>query len=146
MDEIPRGKCGASERHPLAVGRCIDEHARTIQDRSVKNVRTDDASRVKPLGPGHAIIEVQQRQFKHVAWLLQARGQRGAANCEQMFGAELCHMQSWPVAVAVTSRDVHVFAGEIDVMQRARYPEVDFGMHLSKPAESMDEPLGGEIR
>src|SRR5262249_61093492 len=130
MDEIPRGKCGAGERHPLAVGCCIDEHARTIQDRSVKNVGADDASCVKPLGPGYAIIEVQEWQFEHVAWLLQARGQRGAANCEQMFGTELCHMQSWPVAVAVTNRYVHVFARKIDVVQRARYPQVDFGMHL----------------
>src|SRR5215471_19232670 len=69
---------------PWPIGRCIYEHARTIQDRSMKNVRTDDASRVKPLGPGHAIIEVQEWQFEHVAWLLQTRGQRGAANCKQM--------------------------------------------------------------
>ena len=87
MDEIPRGKCGAGERHPLAIGRCVDEHARTIQSRSVKNVRADDAGRVKPLGPGGAIIEVQDRQFEHVAWLLQARGQLGTAHREQMFGA-----------------------------------------------------------
>ena len=39
-------------------------------------------------------------------------------------------MQSWPVAVAVTNCDVHVFAGEIDVMQRTRDPEVDFGMYF----------------
>src|SRR5438067_12689462 len=55
-------------------------------------------------------------------------------------------MQSWPMAVAVTHRDVHVFAGEIDVMQCARYAEVDFGMYFCEAAEPMDKPLGSKIR
>src|SRR6516165_8306342 len=55
-------------------------------------------------------------------------------------------MQSWPVAVAVTNRVVHVFAGDIAVMQRARYPQVDFGMYFCKAAEPMDKPLGSKIR
>ena len=55
-------------------------------------------------------------------------------------------MQSWPMAVAVTNRDIYVFAREIDVMQRARYAEVDFGMNFCKAAEAMDEPLGSKIR
>src|SRR5215469_9282203 len=55
-------------------------------------------------------------------------------------------MQSWPMAVAVTNRDIYVFAREIDVMQRARYAEVDFGMYFCKAAEPMDEPLGSKIR
>src|SRR5580704_4834500 len=55
-------------------------------------------------------------------------------------------MQSWPMAVAVTNPDVYVFAREIDVMHRARYAEVDFGMCLCEAAEPMDEPLGGKIR
>src|SRR5215831_2470070 len=55
-------------------------------------------------------------------------------------------MQSWPMAVAVANRDIYVFAREIDVMQRARYAEVDFGMYFCKAAEPMDEPLGSKIR
>src|SRR6516165_6879520 len=55
-------------------------------------------------------------------------------------------MQSWPMTVAVTNRDIYVFAREIDVMQRARYAEVDFGMYFCKAAEPMDEPLSSEIR
>jgi hypothetical protein len=50
------------------------------------------------------------------------------------------------MAVAVTNRDIYVFAREIDVMQRARHAEVDFGMHFCKAAEPMDEPLGSKIR
>src|SRR5215472_8222178 len=55
-------------------------------------------------------------------------------------------MQSRPMAVAVTNRDIYVFACEIDVMQRARYAEVDFGMYFCKATEPMDEPLGSKIR
>src|SRR5215468_2947721 len=55
-------------------------------------------------------------------------------------------MQSRPMAVAVTNRDIYVFAREIDVMQRARNAEVDFGMYFCKAAEPMDEPLGSKIR
>src|SRR5215471_13052732 len=54
-------------------------------------------------------------------------------------------MQSRPMAVAVTNRDIYVFAREIGVMQRARNAEVDFGMYFCKAAEPMDEPLGGKI-
>src|SRR5215469_5761564 len=55
-------------------------------------------------------------------------------------------MQSRPMAAAVTNRDIYVFARKIDVMQRARYAEVDFGMHFCESTEPMDEPLGSKIR
>jgi len=45
-------------------------------------------------------------------------------------------MQSWPMAVAVTNRDIYVFAREIDVMQRARYAEVDLAAQLSASTSS----------
>jgi hypothetical protein len=45
MDEIPRGKRGAGERHPLVIDRRVDEHARTIQNRSVKNRAAGNGAR-----------------------------------------------------------------------------------------------------
>jgi hypothetical protein len=64
--EVPRGKCGAGERHFLTIGRRVDKHARTIQNLSVKNVRADDAGGVKPVCPENVVrIDLMTESHNH---------------------------------------------------------------------------------
>ena len=46
----------------------------------------------------------------------------------------------------MADRKIDLLAGEVDVVQRRRDAQVDVGMRLGKVPETVDEPLGGEIR
>ena len=46
----------------------------------------------------------------------------------------------------MADREIDLLAGEVDVVQRRRDPQVDVRMRLGKMPETVDEPLGGEIR
>ena len=46
----------------------------------------------------------------------------------------------------MADREIDLLAGEVDVVQRRRDAQVDVRMRLGKMPETIDEPLGGEIR
>jgi hypothetical protein len=46
----------------------------------------------------------------------------------------------------VADREIDLLAGEVDVVQRRRDPQVDVRMRLGEVPETVNEPLGGEIR
>ena len=46
----------------------------------------------------------------------------------------------------MANRDIDVFAGKVDMVRRRRHPKIDLRMTLGKPAEPVDQPLGGKIR
>ena len=46
----------------------------------------------------------------------------------------------------MADRKIDLLAREVDVVQRRRDPQVDVRMRLGKVPETVDQPLGGEIR
>jgi hypothetical protein len=72
--------------------------------------------------------------------------QLGAAHRKQVLRAEPRHIKTLPVAVAMAHGEVDVLAREIDVMQCRGYAQVHAGILLGKPAETVDQPLGGKVR
>ena len=55
VDQIPRRKRGAGQRNTLAVDGGIDQHARTVQNRS-RNGGGGDAGGIEPSGPGSSSL------------------------------------------------------------------------------------------
>jgi hypothetical protein len=51
-----------------------------------------------------------------------------------------------PIAVAVSHRDIDVFANEIDVMHGRRNPQVDAGMRCGEARQAMHQPFRGKIQ
>ncbi len=115
----------------------------------MRKLGVGDAGRFEPLRPVLPIIEVQQRKFEHVRRLadaLSSSEQLGAANRKQLLGAQAGDVQPGPTAIPVPYGKIDVLPGEVDVMQGGGDAQVDAGMRLGKPAKSVDEPFGGEVR
>src|SRR5262245_16943863 len=55
-------------------------------------------------------------------------------------------VQSGSDSVAVANGKIDVLPREVDVMRCRADPEVDLGMSLGEPVQSMNEPLGRKIR
>src|SRR5262249_45725337 len=70
----------------------------------------------------------------------------GAADRKQLLVGQSFHEEPIPIAFPMANRNIHVFAGEIDVMQRCGNSQVDIGMSLRKSAETMHQPFGREVR
>jgi hypothetical protein len=43
-------------------------------------------------------------------------------------------------------RQVHIFTGEIDMMKRRAYSQIDAGMRIGESAKPMHKPLRSKIR
>ena len=87
-----------------------------------------DPGRLQPLRPVLAVVEMQQRKFQHVRRLgepIAPGEQLGAADREQLLGAQARDIEAGPVAVAVAHGEIDVLAREVDVMQRRRDPQID---------------------
>jgi hypothetical protein len=90
--------------------------------------------------------ERQVRQFTRRKRPAPDRDKRWPAHGKQMFGAEPESFQALPIPVAMPDRDVHVFAGEIDMVHVGGNPERNLGMFMRKPSKPVHQKLGGEIR
>ena len=91
---------------------------------------------------------MQQRRFQQVGRFGDAvtpGHQLGAANRKKLLGAKAHDAKPGPIAIAMSNRKVNVLARKVDVMHRCGHAEIDVGMGLGKPTESMHEPFGSKI-
>jgi hypothetical protein len=122
VNEIPSRKGGARKRNALAIDGSVDQHARTVQNRTA-TYRIGDPGGVKPPRPCLPIVEAKQRKFQQIRCLgyaVASRNELRTANRKKLLGAKAYDIEPGPVAVAMPDREVNVFTREVDVMQRAR--------------------------
>jgi hypothetical protein len=148
-DQVPCRKCRPRERDALAVHCRIDRHAGMVDNGAAGGVHAGNAGKVEPLAPALPIADVQERESAEI----RGRAERVAAieklrtaDRKQLLGAEARDVQSGRGSVAVANAKIDVLAREVDVMQGRADPEIDLGMSLGEPAQSMHEPLGCKIR
>ena len=75
-----------------------------------------------------------------------SRNKLWAANRKKLLGAKAHGIKPSPIAITMSNRKVDFLTREVDVMHRCRHSQIDVGMDLSKPAESMHEPFCSKIR
>ena len=91
---------------------------------------------------------MQQREFQQVRRFLDAiasGNKLGGANRKKLLRAKPHDIEPGPIAMAVSHRQVDFLTREVDVMHRCRYPQIDVGVSLGKPAEPMHQPFGGKV-
>ncbi len=76
-------------------------------------------------------------------WLVPQQGR--AAQGKQFLGIKPGHVQPDIAAVPVTDGDIHILAGEVDMVQGRADPQVDGGMGFGKSAKPVNKPFRGEI-
>ena len=92
---------------------------------------------------------MQQRKFQQVRRLgetVTTGHQFGAADRKKLLGAQTDSVESAPIAVAVSDRDVDILTGKVDMMHRCGDPQIDTRMRLGKAPQAIDQPFCSEIR
>jgi len=93
------------------------------------------------------ILEPQQRPFESVgrpSQAIVASKQLRAADCADLFRAQPRHIETWPIAIAVSHRDIDIVAGEIDVVHRRLNPQVDAWMGRRETRQPMHQPFAAK--
>ena len=65
---------------------------------------------------------------------------------EQFFRAQIDGVEPRPIAIAMPDCKVDIFAGEIDMMHRRRYPKIDLRVRIREMSKAVDQPLRGKVR
>src|SRR6516225_87889 len=102
----------------MAVDRRVDQHACPIQDRPMNCVNTSDASGIEPCEPRCVVAKMQEGPLEHVTGPAKVGSKSRAAYREQLLGAQACNMQTRPMTISMTDRDIDVLAGKVDMMHR----------------------------
>src|SRR5262245_38987278 len=120
VDEIPSRKRGAGKRDALTIDGGIDQHARTVENRT-RNDWSGDAGGVEPARPGLPVIEAQQRESQQIGRLgdaVASRKEPGTANGEKLFRAEPHDIEAGPIAITMPNRKADILARELDMIHR----------------------------
>jgi len=91
---------------------------------------------------------MHQRKFEHVGRLAEtvtSSNELGAADGEQVLRGQPRNVEPCPITIAVTNRDVDIFAREVDMVHSRRDSEVNPRVSLDKPRKPMHKPFCGKI-
>ena len=109
------------------------------------SVTSAASSHWAPVAP---LVDVQQRVVPEVGRRAQgaaAARERRAAHRKQFLGAQPGDVQAGPMSVAVTDRQIDIFARKIDVLKRRGHPQVDGRMLFREPPEPVHQPFAGKV-